>query len=86
MKKSVPTYMQLGYVDACIEQTLLWINGKSEHRNNECTVDFSCCFPALLFNDEKRLSRGSRKLNELHERRKVILSSEGEDFDRPATE
>lgn len=74
MKKPVPAYMQLGYVDACIEQTLLWMNGVSEHRNNECVTDFSCCYPDLLSSEERRMRDGAKKLDELHERRAKILT------------
>ena len=74
-KNAIPQYMQLGYVDACIEQTLLWMNGVSEHRNYECTVDFSCCYPDLLSSVERRLEVGSKKLDELLERRLIILNT-----------
>ncbi len=74
--KPVPAYLQLGYIDNCIEQTMLWVNGKPEHRNNECTVDFSCCYPDLLMEENERIEVGTKKLNELHARRKTVLASQ----------
>jgi len=76
--KLAPAYKQLGYIDNCIEQTLLWINGKSEHRNDECTLDFSCCYPDLKRDYEYRLKMGTEKLNNLHDRREACLSSHKE--------
>lgn len=72
--KSVPAYLQLGYIDNCIEQTMLWMNGTSVHRNNECVLDFSCCYPDLLSSEDHRFKNGSIKLNELHERRQRVLN------------
>lgn len=74
--KPVPAYLQLGYIDNCIEQTMLWINGKSVHKNEECTVDFSCCYPKLLMDYDYRLKHGTEKLEELHKRRLVALGEE----------
>jgi hypothetical protein len=74
MNNPIPAYKQLGYIDDCIEQTMLWVNGKPEHRNNECTIDFSCCQPDLLSSYERRLESGTKKLDELHKRRLVALS------------
>lgn len=73
-KTSTPKYLQLGYIDNCIEQTLLWVNGISEHRNNECCIDFSCCYPSMLDSYEVRYKVGVAKLDELHERRKGVLN------------
>jgi len=72
--KPVPAYLQLEYIDNCIEQTMLWVNGKSVHRNNECTVDFSCCYPDLLTEEGRRIDIGAKKLDELHARRKAALA------------
>lgn len=69
MKAIKPKYLQIGYIDNCIEQTLLWINGISEHRNGECCVDFSCCFPEHLMDYDRRFEVGTKKLDELHNRR-----------------
>lgn len=55
MPSSRPKYLQVEYIDLCIEQTLLWMNGVSTHRNNECTVDFSCCYPDLRSDKSVRL-------------------------------
>lgn len=71
-----PAYLQLSYIDNCIQQTLLWMNGKPEHRNNECCVDFSCCYPELMFSEERRLKVGKEKLAELHDRRIKVLLKE----------
>ena len=64
-----PAYLQLNYIDNCIKQTLLWINGESTHANNECCQDFSCCFPELKSSYERRLKVGTDKLKELYNRR-----------------
>ena len=74
-REKIPKYLQLGYVDGCIEQTLLWMNGVSEHRNDECTIDFSCCHPDLLSSNERRQDVGNAKLSELHERRSIIINT-----------
>lgn len=74
MINKIPAYLQLSYIDACIEQTLLWINGVSVHRNEECCVDFSCCYSELLTTGEKRFEIGKKKLDELFERRKKVMS------------
>lgn len=76
--KPVPEYLQLGYIDNCIEQTMLWMNGKPVHRNNECTLDFSCCYPHMLMADDRRVEVGTEQLNELHERRQKVLSDDTE--------
>lgn len=69
-----PEYLKLEYIDNCIEQTLLWINGKSVHKNNECTMDFSCCHPEFLQPDEQRLKNGQKKIDDLTERRNSIIN------------
>lgn len=68
----IPTYLQLDYIDQCINQTLNWINGQSIHANNECCIDFSCCYPNLLMEYSKRLEIGNSKLDELFARRRKI--------------
>lgn len=75
MKDKIPKYMQLGYIDNCIEQTMLWVNGKSVHMNDECVVDFSCCYPDLLTEENKRIERGNEKISELIERRLSVLGT-----------
>ncbi len=74
-KDKIPKYLQLGYIDNCIEQTMLWMNGKSVHMNDECVVDFSCCYPDMLTEERKRLSTGNEKISELINRRKSVLSN-----------
>ena len=69
MIKLKPKYLQLNYIDNSIEQTLLWINGVSKHFNDECCIDFSCCFPELLMSYERRLKVGTQHLDNLHDRR-----------------
>jgi len=68
-KEKIPAYLRLDYIDNCIEQTLLWINGKPEHRNDECCIDFSCCYPELIFSEARRIAVGTDRLEELFERR-----------------
>lgn len=72
---NIPKYLELEYIDNCIEQTLLWMNSISEHRNDECCVDFSCCYPEFLMEYEKRYDHGVKKLNELHDRRNEALNA-----------
>lgn len=70
----IPTYMQLNYIDNCIKQTILWMNGKPRHYNNECCIDFSCCYPNLLTDAARRLTIGDEKLLELHTRRREAIN------------
>jgi hypothetical protein len=44
------------YQSRVIRQTLLWVNGRSEHnvQDNECCPDFSCCFPEMFEQDQAR--------------------------------
>lgn len=53
-----PKYLQLDYIDNCIEKTLLWMNGTYVHRNNECVIDFSCCYSELKTPYVKRIEMG----------------------------
>ena len=82
-KEKIPKYLQLGYIDNCIEQTMLWMNGKSVHMNNECVVDFSCCYPNILTEERKRLSTGNEKIEELIDRRKSVLSNNQTNHTQP---
>ena len=75
MKDKIPKYVQLGYIDNCIEQTMLWMNGMPTHMNNECVVDFSCCHPDFLTEENKRIERGNEKISELIERRLSVLGT-----------
>lgn len=70
-----PKYLQIGYIDNCVTQTLMWMNGKPCHMNEECCIDFSCCYPEMMFDTERRTRVGTDTLNELHDRRLVVLRS-----------
>jgi hypothetical protein len=54
------------------------MNGKAEHRNEEFTIDFSCCYPELIFCEGRRREIGNKKLQELQERRRLTLNYFGE--------
>jgi len=64
------------YTDNCIKQTLLWMSGVSKHYNEECTIDFSCCYPELKMPNERRRLVGQEKLRYLIARRKDELEKE----------
>jgi hypothetical protein len=74
-KNKVPKYLQLDYIDNGIEQTMLWVNGKSVHKDDECVLDFSCCYPELKRDEDYRIKHGSDKISELIERRMLVLSN-----------
>jgi hypothetical protein len=74
-KTKIPKYLQLDYIDNCIEQTMLWVNGKSVHKNDECVLDFSCCHPELKRDDDYRIKHGNKKISELIERRMDVLGN-----------
>lgn len=40
----------------CIQQAEQWINGEARHNaiDNECTPDFSCCYPQLFEHDRAK--------------------------------
>jgi hypothetical protein len=73
--KKVPKYLQLDYIDNCIEQNMLWANGKSVHMNDECVLDFSCCYPELKRDEDYRIKHGTENISELIERRMSVLSN-----------
>ena len=71
-----PTYLQLGYIDKKIEQSMRWANGTPTHDTTygECCADFSCCYPELFEQDVgKRLAHHTKFLDEMFERRKMVL-------------
>lgn len=54
--------MKDNYTYNNIKQTILWMNGKPTHANNECVVDFSCCNKNLMFSHERRIEVGTKKI------------------------
>lgn len=74
---TTPAYLRLDYIDNCIVQTLLWMNGKPEHRNDECCIDFSCCYPELMYDTNRRIIVGRAKLLDLYQRRQSALNGKG---------
>lgn len=44
------------YQSRVIRQTMLWVNGISEHNRveDECCPDFSCCHPECFDTDQAR--------------------------------
>jgi len=76
---STPTYLQLGYIDKKIEQSLLWVNGVPVHDSTygECCADFSCCHPDLFETDaDKRIAHHTKFMDEMFARRKTVLSQQ----------
>jgi hypothetical protein len=74
-KNKIPKYLQLDYIDNCIQQNMLWVNGKSLHKNDECVLDFSCCHPELKRDEDFRVKHGTQNIIELIERRMTVLSN-----------
>lgn len=70
-----PTYLQLGYIDKKIEQSMLWVNGVPTHdaTYDECCADFSCCYPELLEPEDKRITHHAKFMDEMFARRKTVL-------------
>lgn len=54
------------YTRRVIQQTLKWLNGISEHNHveDECTPDFSCCYPELFDKDRERRILAYKRLLE----------------------
>lgn len=54
------------YIDACRQQMILWVNGRSVHNavNGECTPDFSCCHPDMMSSRDERIAEFRRFLEE----------------------
>ena len=50
---NLKTIRKKGYTDRVIKYSLMWVNGRPKHNyiDNECVVDFSCCYPELFTND-----------------------------------
>jgi hypothetical protein len=74
---STPTYLQLGYIDKKIEQSMRWANGVPTHDTtyDECCADFSCCHPELFEHDAgKRFTHHAKFMGKLLERRKTVLA------------
>lgn len=57
------------YQSRVVKHSLAWVNGKSEHNfvDNECLIDFSCCFPDCFVKDlEVRMALHKKLLIKLN--------------------